>query len=404
MLGGLTSPAQVAERTMSAPTAAIDALALKAELRERAAALGFTSFGVAPALVPPGWDLFERWLDAGYAGEMEYLPRRRQAYRHPDAVLAGTRSVVMLGLPYRDDEGPAPPIEPGEGRIASYAWGTRDYHDLIRERLDELTALVRERVPGANARGTVDTAPLLERDFARLAGLGWQAKNTLVIDKRQGSYLFLAAILTDVELPPDEPHYAQHCGTCTACLDACPTGAFPQPFVLDATRCVSYLTIELKGPIPEPHRAGVGEWVFGCDVCQEVCPWNRKAPPSEEADFRRLPERERVDLVELLGLDEGAFRERFRGTPMRRPKRRGMLRNAAIALGNNPRPDGAAALIRALEDDEPLVREAAAWSLQFYPCETTRQALFDRAANETEAWIAETMRASLAVVDETRSR
>jgi epoxyqueuosine reductase len=198
-----------------------------------------------------------------------------------------------------------------------------------------------------------------------------------------------------VELPPDEPHVAQHCGTCTACLDACPTGAFPQPFVLDATKCVSYLTIELKGAIPQELRKGIGEWIFGCDVCQEVCPWNRKAPASEEPDFRRQAERERVDLVELLGLDELAFRERFRGTPMKRAKRRGLLRNAAIALGNNPRPDGAAALVRSLEDAEPLIREAAAWSLRFYPGEESVSALELREKKETEAWIVETIRASL---------
>jgi epoxyqueuosine reductase len=380
---------------MSAPTASIDLASLKAELRERAAALGFASFGVASAVVPPGFDRFENWLDAGYSGEMDYLPRRREAYRHPDSVLEGARSVVMLGLPYRDAEGPASQAGPGEGRIASYAWGTRDYHDLIRQRLDELAKALTKRVPEANVRGVVDTAPLLERDFARLAGLGWQAKNTLLIDKRQGSYLFLAALLTDIELPPDEPHVAQHCGTCTACLDACPTGAFPQPFVLDATKCVSYLTIELKGPIPQRHRTGVGEWIFGCDVCQEVCPWNRKATTTDEPAFRRQAERERVDLVELLSLDEAGFRERFRGTPMKRAKRRGLLRNAAIALGNNPRPDGAAALIRSLDDAEPLIREAAAWSLRFYPGAETIAALELRATTEPEAWVRETIKASL---------
>ncbi|HEV7282129.1 MAG TPA: tRNA epoxyqueuosine(34) reductase QueG [Pirellulaceae bacterium] len=384
---------------MSLPLASTDLATLKSELRERAAELGFTSFGVAPAVIAPGFDRFERWLDAGFAGEMEYLPRRREAYRHPDSVLAGARSVVMLGLPYRDAEGAADPARPGEGRIASYAWGTGDYHDLIRERLDELGKTLADRAPGASVRGVVDTAPLLERDFARLAGLGWQAKNTLLIDKRQGSYLFLAALLTDLELPPDEPHVAQHCGTCTACLDACPTGAFPEPRVLDATKCISYLTIELKGPIPETHRTAIGEWIFGCDVCQEVCPWNRKAPPSEEADFQRQAERERVDLVELLSLDEAAFRQRFRGTPMKRAKRRGLLRNAAIALGNNPRPDGAGALIRSLDDVEPLIREAAAWALRFYAGEETVATLGRRLGEEREDWVAMTIRNSLAIVE-----
>jgi epoxyqueuosine reductase len=207
----------------------------------------------------------------------------------------------------------------------------------------------------------VDTAPLLERDFARRAGLGWFGKNTMLIDRRLGSWTVLGGLLVDVELEPSLPFETSHCGTCTACLDACPTGAFEGPFVLDARKCISYLTIELKGDVPEELRPGVGDWVFGCDVCNEVCPWNRKAPPGEAALRGGL---RGVDLIELLGLSQEEFRERFAGTAMHpRPGRRALLRNAALALGNVGDETALPALRRALEDEEAVVREAARWAI-----------------------------------------
>jgi epoxyqueuosine reductase len=209
----------------------------------------------------------------------------------------------------------------------------------------------------------VDTAPLLERDFARRAGLGWFGKNTMLIHKRLGSYFFLGAILLDLELRPDPPHTASHCGSCTACLDACPTGAFPAPGVLDARLCISYLTIELKEAIPAQLRPQLGDWLFGCDVCQEVCPWNRKAPVADEPEFLPRADWAAFDPVELLGLSETEFRQRFRGTALFRTKRRGLLRNAALVLGNRGDPAALPALRRALEDPEPLVREAAGWAI-----------------------------------------
>jgi epoxyqueuosine reductase len=241
---------------------------------------------------------------------------------------------------------------PQSGRIARYARGP-DYHDVLRERLNRLLAWVREQVPGCRGRGVVDTAPLLERDFARRAGLGWIGKNTMLINKHRGSYFFLGALLLDVELTPDEPHTASHCGTCTACLDACPTGAFTGPGWLDARRCISYLTIELRTQVPEDLRPGVGDWLFGCDVCQEVCPWNRNDTSQPEA----------VDAAELLSLTDEEFRRRYRGTALDRTKRRGLLRNAAIVLGNSGDPAALPALRGALADAEPLVREAAAWAI-----------------------------------------
>jgi epoxyqueuosine reductase len=209
----------------------------------------------------------------------------------------------------------------------------------------------------------VDTAPLMEREFAQLAGLGWIGKHTLLLNRQRGSWFFLAALVTDLELAYDRPHDTDHCGTCRACLDACPTNAFPQPYVLDASRCISYLTIELKEAIPSELREAMGEWLFGCDVCQDVCPWNSHAERKPQASFAPLPENNPTDLIGLFYLDDAAFRARFRHTPLWRPKRRGILRNAAIVLGNRPTAAALPAISRGLNDAEPLVRGAAAWAL-----------------------------------------
>lgn len=335
----------------------------EAELRNAAHQLGFGLFGIAPAVRPAGYETFSQWLRRGFAGEMQYLERRREAYEHPRHVLESVRSVIMLGMNYRSAD-PPDRLSPGQARVSRYAWGAADYHDLIRERLRRLADVLHKQWPGCHTRGVVDTAPLLERDFARLAGLGWFGKNTMLINKQQGSWLFLAALLTDVELTPDEPHETSHCGTCTACLDACPTGAFPEPYVLDATRCISYLTIELRDrPIPEEHREHCGEWLFGCDICQDVCPWNRKAPLSEEPAFAPLPELCPADAAELLTLDEAAFRERFANSPLARPGRAGLLRNACIVLGNTGDASHLPTIERACSDQDPLIRESAKWAL-----------------------------------------
>jgi epoxyqueuosine reductase len=313
---------------------------------------------------------------------MEYLSNRRDAYRNPALVLDGARSIVMLAMNYRTSD----PASCGEGfgRISRYAWGELDYHALIRERLDSLIAFLKLRVPHVSARGVVDTAPLLEREFAQLAGLGWTGKNTLLINRQAGSWFFLAALLTDLELELDSPHETDHCGSCRACLDACPTDAFPQPYVLDASRCISYLTIELKSSIPRELRAGVGEWMFGCDVCQDVCPWNSKSPQSVETAFKPRENNNPVELAALFYLDDAGFRARFRNTPLWRPRRRGLLRNAAIALGNRPAFAAVSGLVRGLSDAEPLVRGACAWALGEYSGDEASQALFKRQTLEKD--------------------
>jgi epoxyqueuosine reductase len=263
---------------------------------------------------------------------MSYLENRENAYEHPRNVLGPVKSVVMLAMNYRTAD--PPDVAPGQGRISRYAWGSGDYHDVLRERLSKLAEFLHRERPGCRTRGVVDTAPLLERDFARLAGLGWFGKNTMLINKRLGSWFFLAGLLTDVELEYDAPHAASHCGTCTRCLDACPTGAFVAPYVLDARRCISYLTIEHRGSIPEEFHAQMGDWLFGCDICQEVCPWNRKAPASTEPAFLPQPDLQSVDAAQLLLMTEADFRARFAHTALSRPGHSGLRRNAAVVAAN----------------------------------------------------------------------
>ena len=325
--------------------------ALEDRLKARARDLGFALVGIAPATEADGFARYEAWLDAGYAGEMAYLHEHREHRRHPRSVVEGVRSVVMLGMEY----------EPGPGTVAAYARGP-DYHRYVWDRLNELSAWLDAEVPGSYSHGVTDTAPLLERDFARRAGLGWVGKNTMLINTHRGSFFFLAALLTTLELRPDSPHTASHCGTCTACLDACPTRAFPEPGVLDARRCVSYLTIELHGPIPEDLRPGVGDRLFGCDVCQDVCPWNRH-PAGEPVGFPTDPSLETLDPVELLSLSEGEFRRRFKGTSLFRARRSGLLRNAAIVLGNVGDERALPALERAAADADEVIAEAARWAI-----------------------------------------
>lgn len=347
------------ERTLDNQTS------LKAELTSRltsrAHELGFELVGVTPAISPSGYHRFLEWLELGYAGEMHYLPERAEAYSHPDSVLPGVASIMMLGMNYHTSPRQSP--ESAQGSVASYANGDVDYHDLIHGRLKQLKALTLELEPEANVRGVVDTAPLLEREFAQLAGLGWVGKNTLLLNKEYGSYFFLAALLTDLELVYDDPFEADHCGTCTACLDACPTDAFPQPNVLDARRCISYLTIEHRGDTPVDMLGTWDDWLFGCDICQEVCPWNNRVPQSEEPLYQARDRQNPVELAELFDLTDDQFRDRFRKTPLWRSKRRGILRNAALLLGSQKATSAKSALMKGSADDEPLVRNACEWAL-----------------------------------------
>ncbi len=323
-------------------------------LKDRARALGFALVGIAPAVEADGFGRLKDWLARGYAGTMGYIHRHGDARRHPSAVLPEVRSVVVVAWDYAHAESSNRKPEHGTpvGKVARYAAG-RDYHDILRARLNDLLDWVRSERPSCSGRGVVDTAPLLERDFARRAGLGWFGKNTMLIDKRCGSYLLLGALLLDLALHYDEPHATSHCGTCTACLDACPTEAFAGPGWLDARRCISYLTIEHRGDYEAALRGNVGDWLFGCDICQEVCPWNRHATQDAE----------RLDATEVLRLSDDEFRARFRGTALFRSKRAGLARNAAIVLGNSGDPEALPALRASLADTDQGVREAAIWAI-----------------------------------------
>jgi epoxyqueuosine reductase len=381
--------------------------AVKAEARR----LGFDLVGVTTPEPPPHFAFYENWLAQGRHGEMHYLatPRARQRRAGPRSILPGCRSILVLGVRYTPPEAGAP-VDAAEGsgprgRLAAYAWG-QDYHDLLPERLKALADFIQEQAgaPVPN-RWYTDTGPILERDLAQRAGLGWAGKNSLLIHPELGSYFFLAEILLGIDLEPDPPFTPDHCGSCRRCLEACPTGCILPDRSLDARRCISYLTIELKGPIPAELRPQLGEWVFGCDICQQVCPWNERfAAPVEQAALTPLPGLANPDLIEELSLTPDAFNRKFKGAPVKRTKRRGYLRNVAVALGNTA-PGGpqawaaAEALGKALRDDpEPLVRGHAAWALGRLGSETARQALQAALETEQEAEVLAEIRAALEAV------
>jgi len=305
------------------------ALALTRTVKERARELGFDRVAIGPARAPQHADAFERWLDAGHAGDMGYLERGRAARLDPGRLLPGWRSVVAVALNYAPAED-----DPAWRGVARYARG-RDYHRVIRPRLHALKDVLRSAGgPDVRSRASVDTSAVLERSLAASAGLGWIGKNTNLIAPGLGSYFFIGIVLTTAALAPDA-ELPDRCGTCTACLDACPTGAFVGPYTLDARRCVSYLTIEHRGEIDPALQAGIGGWLFGCDVCQEVCPWNRHAPPSREPALRPGASPGPVERLIDIGADE--FRERFRGSALKRAGRAGLARNARIVAANRAR-------------------------------------------------------------------
>ena len=340
--------------------AAPAASALAQSIRAQAYGLGFDLVGIATLGPAPTADAFDRWVDAGYAGEMAYLARGAEKRRDTRRPVPGAISAIVVGLDYGGRE-PA-------GPVARYARGD-DYHDLMVERLRQLHAWIDRRVGHPVAgKAYVDTGPILERDLARRAGLGWFGKNGNLVNPRIGSFFFIGALLVDLELEPDAPFEADRCGTCTRCLDACPTDAFVAPRVLDATRCISYLTIEQKGAVPIELREPIGGLIYGCDVCQDVCPWNvRFAQELKEASFRprdAIAGKDARTLArELLAMTQEEFSARFTRSPMKRAKLRGLKRNAAVVLGSVGSEADVSALAVALGDAEPLVRSHSAWAL-----------------------------------------
>jgi epoxyqueuosine reductase len=341
---------------------------VKEAVRQRALELGFDSCRVTSAAPPESAAHLQRWLDARCHGEMNYLQRNAPKRADPSLVLADARSILCLAASYRMNE-PQPTARPGSGIIARYA-RFADYHDILGERLKSLTAFIGE-AGGGQARSLwyVDTGPFLERDLAQRAGIGFAGKHTNLISRELGNWFFLAEIITTLPLTPDTPE-KNRCGSCVRCLQACPTGAIRAPFDLDARRCISYLTIELKGPIPVELRPAIGNRIYGCDDCLAACPWNRFAREGRLMREHARPDLEAPDLIELLALDDTAFKRRFQGTPILRTKRRGLLRNVCVALGNVGDSTALPALERASADAEPLIAEHAGWAIERI---TTRQ-------------------------------
>ena len=365
----------------SHPDAAPEILSTK--IKAAAQQLGFDLVGISPVQLPPHGESFARWLRDGFAGELGYMSRTEALRRDPNELVPWAQSIISVGMnyytPYARSQNPAA----AEGWISRYAWGD-DYHELIKARLEQLLETIRTLCDGKiEGRAFVDSGPVLERDFAGVAGLGWIGKNTHLISPQRGSWFFLGELFVDLPLAYDRP-MRDRCGQCDLCLKACPTNAFAGPYILDARRCISYLTIELKGAMPRHLRPLVGNHIFGCDICQEVCPYNVKAQATAEAAFGPRPGLFAPQLIPLLSLTDAEFRQRFRGSPILRAKRRGFLRNVAVALGNLKSLEAVPALIASLDDAEPLVRGHAGWALGEIGSQAAVEALQRRLQVETD--------------------
>ena len=342
---------------------------------------GFELAGIAPVRDLPELNHFPEWIEAGYAGEMKYLEARDQGGQLKRASLRSAapwaRSVIVCAINYNTAHPYSTQVDdPGRGWISRYAWSREDYHEAVMRRLREVETRLRDEVAergqdvlataaemaALQTRCYVDTGPLVERVYAKYAGVGWIGKNTCILNQKVGSWLFLGVILTSLELEPDLPA-PDRCGTCTRCIDACPTDALIAPYQLDSNKCISYLTIEKRGAIPEEMREGMGRHVFGCDICQDVCPWNRKAPSTTATEFQAREGLVNPALEWLAEISPEEFREKFRGSPIRRTKRTGLRRNAAIAMGNSRDHRFLPVLEELAADDDPVVAESARWAV-----------------------------------------
>ncbi|NDJ53350.1 MAG: tRNA epoxyqueuosine(34) reductase QueG [Chloroflexi bacterium] len=365
---------------------------LSQAIREKASDLGFSMVGFVPATPSPELDAYLSWIDKGLHGEMAYMARPDRVARRRDlgVILPGAASLIVVGLDYASFNIPQDMLaNPTRGRISNYAWGGTDYHDVLLDRLKTLAGFIHfEASDHIDSKTYVDTGAILERSHAKLAGLGFTGKNTMLIHPRRGSFFFLGEIITTAELDYDPPVPMPSCGSCTRCLVACPTDAFPKPYVLDARRCISYLTIELKGQIPLELRPLMGNWVYGCDVCQEVCPWQRFAKPTTITEFDGASIDDAAPpLADLLSLSEAGFKQRFDGSPIKRIKRERLLRNACVAAGNSGHARLSLELRDLLQDDSALLRGHAAWALGRLGGSKT--ALETALGRESEGWVKE---------------
>ncbi|MDE0016283.1 MAG: tRNA epoxyqueuosine(34) reductase QueG [Candidatus Poribacteria bacterium] len=360
-------------------------LALTQQIHAHANKLGFELVGITPAARSETIARYRQWIENGYAGKMGYLERHLPLKVDVRQLLTEAKSVISLAMNYYTLDPPKALAEdPARGQISRYAWGD-DYHDVIRQRLSELVDFIKKIAQTElKTRICVDTAPIIEREYAQKAGIGWIGKNTNLIHWRSGSWYFLAEVLINIDLESDTAPLRGSCGTCTRCIEACPTDAIIEPNLLDSRLCISYLTIELKESIPKALRPKIGNLIFGCDICQEVCPWNSKAVPTDEPAFQPRDGNLSPKLLSLIGMTQQEFSRRFKGSPIKRTKRRGFLRNVLVAIGNWGEPRAVPALKNALTDDEPLVRSHAAWALGKIGGDTAKQILQTRLTIETE--------------------
>ena len=334
----------------------------KAAIRREAAALGFEAVGVAGTEAPKVWlERLKRFVALERHGDMGWLEGRAEARANPRALWPEAQSVIMLGINYGPDADPLKALEKTDNGVISVYAQNKDYHDVVKKRLKRLARFIAEKT-GAGVKVFVDTAPVMEKPLAERAGLGWQGKHTNLVSRDCGSWLFLGAVFTTLKLPPDAPE-ADHCGSCQACLDICPTDAFPAPYQLDARKCISYLTIEHKGPIPDEYRAAIGNRIYGCDDCLAVCPWNKFAERAQETAFHARDALASPLLADLAALDDMAFRKLFAGSPVKRTGRDRFIRNVMIAVGNSNNRRLLQSAVNLVDDESPLVRGAAIWAV-----------------------------------------
>ncbi len=373
-------------------------MSLKDQIVVEAKRLGFNLVGVTRPDPPPHFNIYENWLRMERHGEMGYLSNQtaRQRRADPGSILPECRSILVLGMRHSTPEPLSVVPQKGElidqtfrGRVASYAWGD-DYHDQIPPRLKQLVVFIETRIgESVPNRYYTDTGPILERDLAQRAGLGWIGKNTCLINPAQGSYILLAEILLGIDLEPDPPFTADRCGSCSRCIDACPTACILPDRTINAASCISYLTIELKNPIPAELRPQMENWIFGCDICQQICPWNQRfATSTSHQAFARRPDVSSPDLIDELLLSPQEFNRKFKGNPIKRAKRRGYLRNVAVALGNHKSPAAVSPLVNTLlHEPEPLVRGHAAWALGQIGGEAAWQVLNEAEGREQDPYV-----------------
>ena len=357
-----------------------------ASLKSFAESLGFDGFGVTNPQLGQAKKRFVYWLDEGYDGEMSYIKRGEEKRKNPDLILQGVRSILCFRTNYFTIEKDMSYVgQRDNADISMYALN-KDYHDTITTRLRQMEKKIQTEIEGCQTKIYVDTGPILEKPLAQQAGLGWIGKHTNLLTQGRGSWYFLSEILTDADLPLSQPS-EDNCGTCRSCIDICPTSAIIAPYVLDSRRCISYLTIELKGVIPVEYRKAIGNRVYGCDDCQIVCPWNSYAVKTDDPDFQQ--KQEMIKLIDLIQMTQEMFSKRFKGSPIKRIKRRGLLRNVAIALGNSGNQQAVPILIKVLNDEEPLIRAHVVWALGELSGSKVLPVISKKLKNETELIVLE---------------